>query len=284
MKSTYFKTVLAICLLGILASCRKKEDLDISNLFPEETETPSAIDNWITANYTKPYNIAVKYRWQPFELATDKTMVPIKEEKVIPVMDIIRLTWIEPYIKEAGLDFFLKYSPKQFVLVGSAKYNSNGTITLGEAESGKTIQLLLLNYFDQKDQAFVKQMLHTIHHEFAHILHQTIFYPREFKQVTPGGYTGNWNNTSEEDALNMGFITPYARASTDEDFVEMASTMLTEGKDGFETILDNIPDANGQSLIREKAEIVKNYYFNTWKINFDSLQLKTYTAIVEATR
>lgn len=283
MKHRYIITLLAAGLIT-LAGCSKKENLDVSNLFPENNQAPTALDNWITDNYTKPYNIEIKYKWDPFAVSTDKTLVPVKENIVIPVMDLIRKTWIDPYVKEAGLPFFLKYCPKQFVLVGSAKFNSNGTITLGEAEGGKTIQLLRLNDFNQKDEAFVKFMLHTIHHEFAHIMHQTIFYPREFKALTPGGYTGTWNNTSLQEALDLGFITPYARSKADEDFVEMASTMLTEGKDGFEKIVNKSTTATGKDMLRQKAEIVRTYFQKSWKIDFDSLQLKTATAIAEAIR
>ncbi|MCW3467902.1 zinc-binding metallopeptidase [Chitinophaga nivalis] len=281
MKSVYIRIMLAAGLLITAAGCNKKEDLDISNLFPENTPAPTAIDNWITANYTKPYNIEVKYRWQPFEAPTDKTLVPIQEEKVVPIMDIVSKTWIAPYIKIAGLPFFLKYTPKQFILIGSPKYNSNGTIGLGEAEGGKSIQLLQLNLYHAKNEAFIKQMLHTIHHEFAHILHQNILYPREFKNITPGSYTSNWNLTSQADALAMGFITPYSRASFDEDFVEIASTMLTEGKAGFEKIVNSTPNTTGQQLIRQKAQIVRSYFINTWKIDFDKLQSTTVTAIAE---
>jgi substrate import-associated zinc metallohydrolase lipoprotein len=284
MKRQYIISILTAGLITLLSGCSKKDDLDISNLFPENYQQPTALDNWITTNYTKPYNIEVKYKWDPYAVSTDKTLVPVKESMVIPVMDLIHKTWIEPYVKEAGLPFFLKYCPKQIILVGSPKYNSNGTITLGEAEGGKTIQLLRLNDFNQKDEEFVKFMLHTIHHEFAHILHQTIFYPREYKALTPSGYTGTWNNTTDQEALDLGFITPYARSKADEDFVEMVSTMLTEGKDGFEAIVNRSQTNVGKDMLHQKAQIVRNYFQNSWKINFDSLQAKTSTAIAEAIR
>lgn len=282
MKRHYIIPILVAGLITVLSGCSKKENLDISNLFPESTGQPTALDNWITDNYTKPYNIEVKYKWDPYAVATDKTLIPIKESMVIPVMDLIHKTWVEPYIKEVGLPFFLKYSPKQIILVGSPRYNSNGTITLGEAEGGKTIQLLRLNEFNKKNEGFVKFLLHTIHHEFAHILHQTIFYPKEYKSLTASGYTGTWNNTTDQEALDLGFITPYARSKADEDFVEMVSTMLTEGKDGFEAIVNQSATDHGKDMLYQKAQIVRNYFQNSWKINFDSLQAKTSTAIAEA--
>ncbi|MBC9934749.1 zinc-binding metallopeptidase [Chitinophaga qingshengii] len=281
MKRHYIIPMLVAGLITVLSGCRKKDDLDISNLFPENTQQPTALDTWLTEHYTKPYNIEVRYKWDPY-VATDKTLIPVREPLVIPVMDLVHKTWAEPYIKIAGMPFFLKYAPKQFILIGSAKWNSNGTITVGEAEGGKAIQLFRLNEFDLKNEGYIKFMLHTIHHEFAHILHQTIFYPREFKALTASGYTGTWNNTTDQEALDLGFITPYARSKADEDFVEMLSTMLTEGKEGFEAIVNQAETDYGKDMLHQKAEIVRNYLQNSWKINLDSLQLATSTAIKEA--
>ena len=71
--------------------------------------------------------------------------------------------------------------------MGSPKYNPNtGTITLGEAEGGRKIVLYRLNWFDLKDRDLIQQIMKTVHHEFGHTLHQTILYPEEFKNITPG--------------------------------------------------------------------------------------------------
>jgi len=281
-RNIFRTTLFAIAAMTLASSCSDpEEDLDISFL-DVDSET-NAIDRWIVQNYTDPYNIAINYKWVPFELATDKVLVPVKEEKVIPVMTLVKQTWIEPYVQEAGGDFMKINAPKQFVLVGSPQYNNDGTMVLGEAESGRKVTLFVINDFVNTDVPAVKQMLHTIHHEFAHILHQSKLYPRNFKQITPSGYTATWYNTANEDAWNLGFITPYARASTDEDFVEMISTMLVEGHDGYEAILGKA-SASGKALLRQKEAIVVAYFKETWNIDFYQLQETTTEAIVAATK
>lgn len=281
-RNTFRATLFSIAALMLASSCSDpEEDLDISFL-DVDTET-NAIDQWIVQNYTDPYNIAINYKWVPFELATDKTLVPVKEEKVIPVMTLVKQTWIDPYVVEAGEDFMKINAPKQFVLVGSPQYNNDGTMVLGEAESGRKVTLFVINDFVKTDVPAVKQMLHTIHHEFAHILHQSKLYPRNFKQITPSGYTATWYNTEDEEAWNLGFITPYARASTDEDFVEMISTMLVEGHDGYEAKLGKA-SANGKALLRQKEAIVVAYFKETWNIDFYQLQETTTAAIAAATK
>ena len=167
-------------------------------------------------------------------------------------------------------------------MVGSPQFNDDGTLVLGEAESGRKVTLFVINEFDSRNIFQVKEMLHTIHHEFAHILHQTVLYPREYKQITPSGYTASWYNTSDQAALNLGFITPYARASADEDFVEMIATMLVEGRDGFDQIVSQA-SPEGQALLRKKEAIVIGYFQDTWHIDFRTLQELTDEAITKAT-
>jgi hypothetical protein len=62
----------------------------------------------VVNNLTTPYNIAVKYKWDQSELQQflDKTLVPPKQEAVIPLMSAIKKAWIDVYIAEAGTLFF----------------------------------------------------------------------------------------------------------------------------------------------------------------------------------
>jgi hypothetical protein len=120
-------------------------------------------------------------------------------------------------------------------------------------------------------------MLHTIQHEFAHILHQNILYPQEFKTITPG-YTSTWFNISEADAQSQGFVTSYSMDNPDDDFVETVATMLIEGRARFnELVAAQNPTA--QSLLRRKEQIVVDYYKKAWNIDFYSLQTRTQQAL-----
>ncbi|KAA2239987.1 hypothetical protein F0L74_27795 [Chitinophaga agrisoli] len=276
-------------------SCSKEDDLgpieDIPGL-GGDSWVQGPLDKWLYDTLTAPYNIAVKYKWDQFEFELNKTLVPVKEEKVIPVMDAIKKVWINNYIAEAGLTFFKKYSPKFFILSGSASWNENGTITLGTAEGGRKVVLYLLNDFRTKgmpgyqpsDSVTVKQMFHVIEHEFGHILHQTVMYPQEFKQITTGYYTGNWNNISDYAAHQDGFVTAYAMSGYDDDFVEMISMMLVEGKGGFDAIVNSIPpegsingvsQADARARLRKKEAMVVDYFKTVWKIDFYHLQAAT---------
>ena len=287
------KILLILCLIVSLASC-KKESLDKVDNIPGlagDTWVETPIDKWINDSLTDPFNIAVKYKWDQFELSLNKTLVPPKEDKIIPVLSAVKKVWLDTYIAEKDSLFMKKYVPKFFALAGSASWNTDGTITLGSAEGGRKVVLYVLNDFRVKgspdykpaDSFNIKQMFHTIEHEFGHILHQTIYYPQDFKSISVGFYNSSWNNVTDANANKDGFVTAYAESAPDEDFVEMIAMMLIEGKGGFDAIVNSIPpgtstnnvtQAQAVSKLRKKEAIVVNYFKDTWNINFYSLQTR----------
>lgn len=286
----------------VLAACSREDD-DLSGVqdipgLGGDTWVPGSLDAWLHDTMTVPYNIEVKYKWDQFEFDVTKTLVPPKEEIVIPAIRAIKKVWIDNYINAAGEVFFKKYCPKFFILSGSASWNDNGTITLGTAEGGRKIVMYLLNDFrtkempgyTQRDTANVKQIFHVIEHEFGHILHQTKMYPPEFKKICAGYYTGNWNNIRDLEALQDGFVTPYAMSNENEDFVEMISMMLIEGKAGFDRIVNSVPEgfsvngtsqAQAKDRLRQKEAMVVNYFKAAYNIDFYSLQNNTRQSIVQ---
>jgi substrate import-associated zinc metallohydrolase lipoprotein len=288
---------LLIVLLGI--GCKKSENLGSVDDIPGlggDTWDKGPIDNWVYTNLTKPFNISVKYKWDQFELELNKNLVPPREEKIVPVMEAVKKVWIDTYIAEAGEVFMKTYCPKFFVLCGSASWNTDGTITLGTAEGGRKIVLYVLNDFRTKsmpdyrasDSMGIKQMFHTIEHEFGHILHQNVLYPDDYKRITPGFYTANWNNVSDNAARRDGFVTAYAMSAPDEDFVEMISIMLTEGKAGFDKIVNSIPagasqngitQADAKAKLRKKEAMVVAYYKDVWGMDFYRLQSRVRAAV-----
>ena len=275
---TFFK-ISTFVLVLLVVGCTKEENLDTSNFLGlgGDSVTKGAIDKWLYDSITKPYNMEVKYRWDPWEVKLDKTLVPPEESKVIPAMSIVKQIWIDPYNAETGSEAFIKkYAPKEFIMVGSPEYDLNGSQVLATAEGGNKIVMFFVNQFDKNDITSLRLMLHIIEHEFAHILHQNILYPQEYKNITPG-YTSTWFNFADADAQDMGFISAYAMDKPDEDFAEMVSLMLTEGKARFEEILAAHPD--GEAALRRKEQIVVDYFKKAWNIDFYSLQARTQAAL-----
>jgi substrate import-associated zinc metallohydrolase lipoprotein len=273
--------VVMICLMCIMLNACKKEVLPETPIIGlgGDSWAQGPLDEYIKTNFTDPLNIQVKYKWDPYETKYNKNMAPVKEEVVIPVLDATQKIWIEPYAKHAGMDFMRQLAPKLIVLIGSAEWNSDNTITLGEAEGGKRISLLVSNSYDRKNAPIVKQMLHTINHEFAHILHQNINYPRDFKRISERFYTSSWFNTTNEEANAQGLVTAYAKVGADDDFVETIAYLLVEGQVAFDKIVADNP-GEAAATLRLKESIVVDYYRTAYKIDFRALQAEVLAAFI----
>lgn len=300
MKTT--KTFFLIIAISLLTSCKKEDfnpsDANNINGLGGDTWAKGPIDQWIYDTLTIPYNISIKYKWDQFEDLGDitKILVPPKEEYIIPILSAVRKVWIDTYITEAGEAFFKKLCPKYFYLIGSPAFEQNGTIKLGVAEGGRKIILLAINYskvkgmadYNPADSFWIKEMFHTIHHEFGHILHQNVLYPQDFKNLNANLITSNWTDYTDEQALSDGFISAYAMNNSDDDFVETLSIMLVEGKAGFERMVASIPPGiTGRGTTQEQAierlrakeSIIVNYYKQVYNINFYSLQTRVHSTV-----
>lgn len=313
MKKNFKNIFFLLLVSSMIFGCSDKDTLtsDIVGL-GGDTWAKTEVDDWISKNFTTPYNIEVKYKWDRSELPEIyKNVIPVQEGLVIPVMDIIKKTWIDPYVAIKGENFMKKYTQKQFFLAGSPSYNSNGTITLGTAEAGRKIVLLDLNTFDPDNKPAVRQILHTMHHEFGHVLNQNIAVTPDYQRITPSDYTATWFNIFrgaydsdpildkilyEADFWGKGFVTPYARSNKDDDFVETLSTLLEGGDAYYNNIVNNLFVYEGQYIKRngkgiyeqntdarnkllKKKAIVTTYMKNEWGITLSDLQIKTQEAI-----
>ncbi|MFD0700040.1 substrate import-associated zinc metallohydrolase lipoprotein [Myroides pelagicus] len=255
--------------LGLTTSCSKEDSLGESRLkvTPEEK---SALDNWIDDNYTYPYNMAVFYRWDPAKVDMDRYLTPVAVEKVQPTLKVIDKIWLESYETIAGNQFVKRTAPRELVMVGSMNMNTGATVTLGLAEQGVRISLFQINSLDLKDKEQVEEFVHTIQHEYVHILNQAEpFDESEYGKLTAADYRGDWHLTTDKEAWALGFISNYARSNATEDFAEQASWMLRDIV-GYEEIVAKAP-ASGRALIRQKEALVVAYYKRAFDIDFYEL-------------
>ena len=163
-----------------------------------------------------------------------------------------------------------------FFLIGEWEYKNNGTIILGTAEGGKKILLSGVNYLktymSRGADAVNYYYLKTIHHEFTHILNQTVTIPNEYKFITGEDYVEDlWSESPyNEGYLTRGFISAYSQNSYTEDFAEMLSMYITNSPEQWEAWMTEAGDA--ASLIEAKLGIVRSYMQSGFGINIDDLR------------
>ena len=259
-----------------LWSC-SEDDLDPNSIFggTETGKVPNEFDTWLLDNYTTPYNIEFKYRFEDMESDDEYNLVPADYDRAIALAKFTKYLWLESYEELLGPEFIRTYCPRTMFLVGSPAYNTSGSVVLGTAEGGLKITLYNVNDISLTSidvESLNYWYFKTMHHEFAHILHQTKDYSTDFNEITPSNYQGGaWVNLSDEEALDMGFVSAYASSETQEDFVEIISIYVTHTAEYWDNLVGSA-SAEGQGYINQKLEIVKDYMTTTWGIDLDELR------------
>jgi substrate import-associated zinc metallohydrolase lipoprotein len=251
------------------SACYESDDVNVEQ--KETIESKDELDIYIQKNFVKPYNIAVRYNYVDRYVDQSKRVTPPYRENVIPMLSFLQEYWITPFTSVPnGSNFFKRYVPSEIVFIGSTIYNADGTEILGTADAGARITLSRVNFIDTEDQQWMFLQLGTIYHEFAHVMHQNFKLPPNYQTISPQGYTssGSWFVLNDEDALERGFVSPYATSSFNEDFAETVAFILYypsfyeryyDEEDNCATA-DCVARNEGRALIRQKYDAILAHY------------------------
>lgn len=264
--------VTALYAVVFLASCRRDEPDPSRSVITPDQSVVNSFDKWLKVNYVTSYNINFLYKMKDIESDISYTLAPADYKKSTQMARIVKHLCLEAYDEITGsTSFICEYFPKMFHLIGSAAHNSNGTIVLGTAEGGLKITLYMVNDVDIQDVFLLNYYyFHTIHHEFAHILHQRKNYPEDYQNLS-GKYYVQDSWVYNTDYLNQGFVTAYSSKEPNEDFVEVFSTYITSTVKEWNDLLSKADDT-GRSIIEKKIALVKNYMQASWHIDMDALR------------
>lgn len=263
---------LLCCTLTTALTACQGDDLSSQSVMTDDgLQYHDPFDDWLYMNYTVPYNIRLKYHMEDIESEYEYTLAPADYDKAVKVAHIFKYTWLEAYDEICGVDFTRRYVPKVMHLVGSAAYARNGTIMMGQAEGGMKITLYAVNQL-QLNHTFLDLYFHTIHHEFAHILHQTKDYPPDFEKISEGRYvSGDWYLETDQHALQTGFVSAYAMSEPREDIAELTAEYITHDADYWQKLMSNAGQ-QGAAIIGMKLDILRAYMLSAWNIDIDELR------------
>ncbi|MCD8101021.1 MAG: putative zinc-binding metallopeptidase [Alistipes sp.] len=267
--------LISTVVLAVGAVSCSDDKVSSTSIFIDSDETWNEFDEWLEYNYRLPYNISFKYKMEDIESNTEYNLVPADYMKSAQMAKLIKFLFLDVYDEIAGVDFTRSYVPKVFHCIGSAAYNpSQNTMVLATAEGGLKITIYYINNLDPYNVASLNYYyFNTIHHEFFHILHQTKDYQQEFKTISAENYlsSSSWNNGTEAAASSLGFVSKYARASYNEDFVETMSRYLTRTEAEWDAWLAQ-GSAEGTAIIYRKLQLCREYMADTWNIDLDNLR------------
>ena len=267
-------TLIVFCVFAIIASSCSDESIDPKSIFDTTSPERNTFDTWILNNYITPYNIDFKFKYEDKESDNTYNLVPSEYTRSVALAKMVKYLWIDSYEELLGKDFIRKYCPKMIQLIGSPAYNTSGSVVLGTAEGGLKITLYNVNALNVSTldvNVLNSWYFKTMHHEFAHILHQTKNYSTDFNLISTNYQSASWVNLSATTALQMGFITPYASSEPNEDFVEIIAMYVTHYS-AFWAAQLTAAGTTGGPIILQKFAIVKDYLATSWGIDIDQLR------------
>ena len=241
----YIFTFLFISVLASMASC--SDDKFTDTIFPDVSDQldPTSytykLDKWLKVNYLDPYNLDFKYKMEDVGTNMNYNLVPAEYGKARDLAVLTKYLWFDVYNKIAGEEFLKAYGPRIIHIVGSPAYNpTSGTEIVGLAEGGIKVTLFKVNELDETNFYQLNEYyFKTMHHEFAHILHQTKSYPTEFNLLSNGLYdANNWQSRADGVVNSLGFVTPYGSSQTREDFAETIANFIVKTDAQWARILE----------------------------------------------
>ena len=297
IKRTISKILLVFLITVGLYSCRS-EDVFTASIF-DTTDTLNVnsatyqFDLWLRNSYLIPYNLDFRYKMQDVGSDMDYNLVPASFVKSQQIAKLVKYLWFDAYGAVAGPEFLKENGPKIIHLIGSPAYNPiSGTILLGTAEGGIKVTLYRCNDIDPANVSQMNEFyFKTMHHEFAHILHQKKNYPVEFNQISKGLYNPlGWQDRTDSEAASLGFVSPYAGSQIREDFVEVIANYLVKSDADWNNILlmaskpgvkngVTLADdgVDGKAIILQKLDMATKWLKDSWNIDIHQLRTEIMT-------
>lgn len=232
-------------------------------------------DKWLDKYYTEPYNVEFLYKLDDNATDPNYNVVPVSIGMADTLAHLALYLWYDVYDSVVGPEFLPEYGPKMIQLIGSSMMDPvNNTEKLGYAEGGIKITLLKINEMQLNNIDNLNEYIFkTMHHEFAHILHQQKSYPPEFAQITPANYDPiKWQDRKDPVAVwQLGCVTNYGSSEAREDFVEVIANYIVKPQAWWDNMLKEA-GTEGAALINQKWEICNTWLAEKWGINLDELR------------
>lgn len=92
--------------------------------FASEPGPQTELDQWLSEEFTRPYNIEVGYTRTPYRETDWPDNLPPNREKIRPMLEALKALWIVPFEQAGGTPFMKEYVPRQILLWGDVNLNS----------------------------------------------------------------------------------------------------------------------------------------------------------------
>ena len=276
MKTLYKIFAMAMLLVGFAACGDNTQFGDTIFIDPvENTDTYTyEFDQWLKKYYTEPYNVEFIYKLNDNATDPNYNIVPVSIGMADTLAHLALYLWYDVYDSVVSPEFLPMWGPKMIQLIGSSMMDPvQGTEKLGYAEGGIKITLLKINEMQLNNIDNLNEYIFkTMHHEFAHILHQHKSYPTEIAQITPGNYDPiKWQERTDKEAWQLGCVSNYGSSEAREDFVEVIANYIVKPDAWWENMMKQA-GTEGAALINQKWELCNTWLAEKWEIDLNALR------------
>lgn len=301
------RKLLSLLLLPLAFTACKDDEVSSTSVLQADPVENTDLQNWVSRNYTDPYNINFLYRYIDSQTDRQYNVIPTDTANAKAMAILIKHVWIDAYneVMNDGGVFMKQNAPRIIQLLGSFQYKSSGERTLGVAEGGLKVTLFGCNQFDvahphiDQDSPYPHTesspmdlnywFFHTMHHEFCHILTQKKNYSTDFQKVSAKYQKlTDWVNLEDSIAPAYGFPSGYASSEYNEDFAEIYSIYVTHTPEAWAQIVadtkrthqwegDKKVEITDRSLtatadLESKVSMLRTYFKDNWGLDIDKLR------------
>lgn len=243
------KKITLLCVLSLFLWNCSRESLDSTSVVDSNIVQThqTELDIWIRDSITRPYGIAVEYRWNSNHAPEGSYSYPPKPSNVKAVLQTIKYLWLETYeLPNIGKKGFMKgKNPIVIRMYGGKNIDGRGVELLDNlTATGAEMYIYNVDDFNPKDKEKVFLLMRSVHHQFAKKLAEIIPYDRDaFFSISQKRYVGSTEQIAlvkdsyepksnifklSDYANKRGFYTVYGTISAEDDFAEIISTTLTQ--------------------------------------------------------
>lgn len=273
MKLRFVYAAAFLMVAAAVVSCSKDEPSGKSILI-DPVEEKTVFDEWLDRHYIEPYNIRFEYRLPDKESHFSYWVTPPPVNKSIEVAKVIKYATLDAMSELMASDdpdkdptaFAKQYFPKVLYLVGSYEIDFNGKVVLGSAENGLQINILGVTSFDRETNPGSVPGL--LLHEFMHILDGRSPVPSEYRAISGNDYIGDRYTSADNNYLQNGFLSNYARSSPAEDVAVTGGALIGESAEWWEQQLASA-GKEGRAKLENKRDILKAWLRDSYGVDVD---------------
>lgn len=277
------KLIYLLLLIGVgcLGGGCQKEEVSVQYPFTSEPEPQSELDQWLSVEFTRPYNMEVVYTRTPYKETDWPDNLPPGQGKVRPLMEALKALWIVPFEQAGGTAFMKEYAPRQILLLGNINLNS---LQIGEIDTslGEAIFPVfgvsrfsaetsgnLFPYVRMATFAFAKRLVQgrpALLDKFAALNPFPLYYDwSKSADVSKGEYQFHGTPYS----WKKGFFSNGAMESSLCDFAETLSMLVCLSVSEINECLNTAQELGGEgakAILQRKMAFVDEFLWENFKI------------------